>query len=258
MTSLSLYPANSLEDASLPYEVIKRVKGREYRYRVERYRDPGTGKSKAKWTYLGRAGGGEPRKRSRSESTRDRLVDALSELIESRPWGEITIDSIASRAGVAHGTVYRHFADRRDVLRAAIARRREELERERPRFDGPLRPLAQERERLRAWVLSVIALPLERPGLVRAYFALTEEDEADAAQRRERRLASQAALAAYLERLAQASLIAAPDSAMELSSALFTALEGFYRSLLAPGIARSDASRGLVELFDRAVFAARR
>ena len=85
----------------MPYEVVKRVNGRDYRYSVERYRDQETGKARARWTYLGRAGAGVPRKRSRTDSTRDRLVDALFTLIEEVPWNAITVDLIVKRASAA-------------------------------------------------------------------------------------------------------------------------------------------------------------
>jgi AcrR family transcriptional regulator len=241
----------------MPYEVVKRVNGREYRYRVERYRDPATGKSRARWTYLGPVRDGLPRKRAAGGQTRDRLVDAVSELVEEMPWSDITADRIAARAKLAHGTLYRHFRDRWDVLRAAVARRRADLERERPRFDGPIQDRESERERLRGWVLSVVSLPLERPGLAHAYDELLKEHETDAAERRERGASAQAALTAYLQSLAGAGLIAPPRDVAGLSRALLIALKAVYGAAAADGSpSKDEAARAVAELFDRAVFGA--
>jgi len=82
----------SLNTASFPwrgpvaYEVIKRVGGRAYRYRVESYRDPETRRVRGKWTYLGRVEGEgtlSPERQARP-SSRTRLLNALEELLGMR------------------------------------------------------------------------------------------------------------------------------------------------------------------------------
>jgi hypothetical protein len=45
---------------TMAYEVTKLVNGRPYRYRVRSERDPDTGKTRNRWTYLGRGDGGKP------------------------------------------------------------------------------------------------------------------------------------------------------------------------------------------------------
>ena len=61
------------------YEVIKRVSGRAYRYRVESYRDPVTRRVRGKWTYLGRVEGEgtlSPERKSRRRSSRNAAASA--------------------------------------------------------------------------------------------------------------------------------------------------------------------------------------
>jgi AcrR family transcriptional regulator len=50
---------------------------------------------------------------------RRRLIDAAAELI-LEGGGEPTMDAVATRAGVGVGTLYRHFPDRQQLLRAVV------------------------------------------------------------------------------------------------------------------------------------------
>lgn len=66
-----------------------------------------------------------PVRRERKAQTRDRIVEAGTELVRQSQdwqWQEITCDLVASHAGVARRTVFRHFATERD-LHAAILNR---------------------------------------------------------------------------------------------------------------------------------------
>jgi AcrR family transcriptional regulator len=49
-----------------------------------------------------------------------RITDAAIELFQTRSFGEVTISDIAESAGVAKGSVYRHFASKQEVFTAAI------------------------------------------------------------------------------------------------------------------------------------------
>jgi AcrR family transcriptional regulator len=51
-----------------------------------------------------------------------RLTDAAIDAFQTRSYGEVTISDIAEAAGVAKGSVYRHFASKEDVFTAAIER----------------------------------------------------------------------------------------------------------------------------------------
>ncbi len=49
-----------------------------------------------------------------------RVVDAAIELFQTRGYAEVTVSDIAERAGVAKGSVYRHFRSKEAVFAAAI------------------------------------------------------------------------------------------------------------------------------------------
>jgi AcrR family transcriptional regulator len=51
-----------------------------------------------------------------------RLTEAAIDAFQTRSFGEVTISDIAESAGVAKGSVYRHFASKEDVFTAAIER----------------------------------------------------------------------------------------------------------------------------------------
>lgn len=58
---------------------------------------------------------------------RDHLVASTEHLLEHRALGELTTRSIAHHAGVSDGVLYNHFADKHDLLIAAMLRRYERL-----------------------------------------------------------------------------------------------------------------------------------
>ncbi len=65
----------------MAYEVTKRIKGRDYRYRVEGYRDPESGKRKTRWQYLGVVTSGKLRPTPRLHKervTREDIVAATA------------------------------------------------------------------------------------------------------------------------------------------------------------------------------------
>ena len=66
-----------------------------------------------------------PLRQQQAEATRDLILDALVDLLNERGVDDFNIKSLASAAGVAERTVYRHFADR-DELREALNARLEE------------------------------------------------------------------------------------------------------------------------------------
>jgi AcrR family transcriptional regulator len=248
----------------MPHEVIKRVGKRAYRYSVESYRDPDTRKVRSRWTYLGAA---VPSGTDESESvsiaavtrrapaqTRERLVAAVERLLADHSYGELTAGMVATEAGLAHGTFYRYFKDKRDVFVAALERLREEVERERPTFDPPFGTRAHERERVRSLVDASLAKPAQHPGMIRAYFELLESDPEFQASRAERLCERTKALTAYLERLAEAGTIVA-DAPESLAVALTGLVDATFREAV---IARKPVDElmkeGVKRVFDRAIF----
>jgi AcrR family transcriptional regulator len=55
-----------------------------------------------------------------AQGTRERLLEAARELFTSTGYHETTTPILASRAGVAEGTIYRHFPSKRALLNAAF------------------------------------------------------------------------------------------------------------------------------------------
>lgn len=50
------------------------------------------------------------------------ILDAANEVFQDRPFGDVSIEAIAERAGVERNTIYKRFPDKRGVLRAVLAR----------------------------------------------------------------------------------------------------------------------------------------
>jgi AcrR family transcriptional regulator len=188
------------------YEVIKRVSGRAYRYRVESYRDPETRRVRGKWTYLGRVEGEgtlSPERKARP-SSRDRLLDAVERLLETNELATISTGMVASEAGLAYGTFYRHFRDLAHVVRDAMVRETANLDMLNARFDATPGTAVAEREKLVSWVRETIATVLQRPGLFRAWHVTSNHDWAVVAERQKRFENNVEHMSAYLERLQEA------------------------------------------------------
>lgn len=66
-----------------------------------------------------------PLRQQRAEETRDRIVEAGSELLRGssiRDWRGLTMRAVADRAGVNERTVYRHFSNERGLRDAVMHR----------------------------------------------------------------------------------------------------------------------------------------
>jgi AcrR family transcriptional regulator len=246
------------------HEVVKRVGKRAYRYSVETYRDPDTRKVRSRWTYLGTV---QPRGAEESgplsiasvtrrapAQTRERLVSAVERLLTDHGYGDLTAGMIASDAGLAHGTFYRYFKDKREAFVAAMERIREQIERERPTFDPPFGTRDQERDRVRALLDSSLAKPAQHPGLIRAYFELLESDAELQAARALRLSERVQALCAYLTRLGEAGTIVA-DAPESLAVALTGLVDATFRdAVLARRPVDAVTKDGVIRVFDRAIF----
>ena len=240
----------------MAYDVTKTIGGRSYRYRVESVRDPATGKRRSRWTYLGRAEGeraARPAPKPRGNA-RARLLDALERLLETRDFTALTADAVASEAGLAHGTFYRHFRDKRAALWAALERVRESRG---PALDALADGAAsavEARAGLRRLVESVLRSPAEHPALLRAYYALSLRDEEFACERRERKAVASKRLGEHLAALRGRGLAAVSDPEAA-AGALFAMLDGFYREAVVDGTVLDEARiAGAAEVVERAVF----
>ena len=183
----------------MAYEVTKLVNGRPYRYRVRSERDAATGKTRNRWTYLGRADAGRvPALSKPRPNAREALLDALERLLERDEPGAVTAAAVSAEAGLAHGTFYRYFRNRVSALRALADRLRTSRAIALGILDAPPADGAAAREALRAWTGSLLRVRSERHGLVRAWYALAARDPEIRAAGRERR----DALSPHLGRLA--------------------------------------------------------
>ena len=152
----------------MPYEVIKRVRDRAYRYEVTSYRDPQSGKSRGVWRYLGRYfGPNDARSGSeqRPSSARECLLSAFVALVQKTSVETVTVAAITAKAGLAHATFYRHFKNKRAILLAALTSLREELKMADVDASSDA---ATERERIRALIRPRLVLARGRMALIRA------------------------------------------------------------------------------------------
>jgi AcrR family transcriptional regulator len=187
----------------MAYEVIKRVGGRAYRYRVESYRDPETRRVRGKWTYLGRVEGEgtlSPERQARP-SSRSRLLNALEELLEARDLSALTTGIIANKAGLAYGTFYRYFKDVHHIVREAMLRYSAGSDRLLDELFAEISTPVAERTKLVKWVTDMIAEAQAHPGLIRAWHVASNQDSALVTERQARFDASVASFARYIERL---------------------------------------------------------
>lgn len=59
----------------------------------------------------------------RGNATRQQLLDAAVTVLSERGYARATTKEVARAAGVAEGTIYRHFANKQDLFKAAFAER---------------------------------------------------------------------------------------------------------------------------------------
>jgi AcrR family transcriptional regulator len=198
----------------LAYEVIKRVSGRAYRYRVESFRDPETRRVRGRWTYLGRvdpADAGLP-ERPAKPSSRDRLLDAVGRLLSTGDAESLSAGTIAREAGVAYGTFYRYFTDRAHAVREALLRQGPALGDVQARFGRPPGTREEERARIAGWLRETADEASRRRGVVRAWHVYSNSDEAVVAARRDAADATVDCIAAYLDALRERGLTAISSS----------------------------------------------
>jgi AcrR family transcriptional regulator len=108
---------------------------------------------------------------------------------------------VASEAGLAYGTFYRHFRDLAHVVRDAMVRETANLEKLNERFDEPVGDAESERAKLENWVREAIATVLSRPGLFRAWHVTSNHDWAVVAERQRLFEANVEHMARHLQRL---------------------------------------------------------
>jgi AcrR family transcriptional regulator len=241
----------------MAYEVTKLVNGRPYRYSVRSERDEATGKTRNRWTYLGRGEGGRaPIAAKPRPNAREALLDALERLLDRSEPGEVTAAAVSVEAGLAHGTFYRYFRNRVDAIRALTDRLRSGRAAALGGLDVPPADAAAGRRALRAWTEALLSARTEHYGLVRALMALAAQDAQMRAALRERRDGYAQRLALWLRDLNGRAVVALgdPDATARV---LFSMLDGIGREAVAAGEPLEAAQiRAAVDLVERAVFGA--
>jgi AcrR family transcriptional regulator len=108
--------------------------------------------------------------------TRDRVLDTAEETLRRFGPAKTTVVDVARALGVSHGTVYRHFASKAELLDAV-------LERWLHRMSPPLAAIAAEdapaADRLRRWLLMLMEFKHDKagsdPDLFAAYALLSAD-----------------------------------------------------------------------------------
>jgi AcrR family transcriptional regulator len=244
----------------MAYTVSKSINGRTYLYRVERMRDPESGRVRNRWTYLGRPAGDASAAvtapRAARGATRQRLIDATERLLE-RNDADVTPSAIASEAGVAHGTFYRHFRDRREALEAVVTHLRATRGTVDEGLDDDVESVEAARAGLRAWLIRKLALMRERPEFLAGFYRLAAGDAKIAAWRAERRDELLARFGAHLAALVRHGFAQLDDPAAT-ARILYTIYDGLYRQLIIDGNPVDDTvTNAAADAVERIVFARR-
>jgi len=242
------------------YEVIKTIGTRQYRYRVQSERDATTGKTRNRWTYLGRVAsepaGDATSRPVRRSNARQRLIEAADRLFAVGDTGALTVDKIAAEAGVAHGTFYRYFRDRSDVLEA-LARHIKETGRagDERQLDDRVTSIVAARAGVRRWVEERLQYARDQRASVRAWNTLVASDARLAAFREERRETVLTRVREHLDALRAKGLIAVADSGAT-AAAVIALVDGVIRASILERDRLDDAGiAAAADFVERALFA---
>jgi AcrR family transcriptional regulator len=239
----------------MAYEVTKLVNGRPYRYGVRSERDPATGKVRNRWTYLGRGeSAGTTAVAKPRANAREALLEALERLLDRSDPRDVTANAVSLEAGLAHGTFYRYFRNRVDAIRALTERLREALSYEYGLLDDPPPDATAARTALRTWIAALLHGRAQHHGLVRALYALADQDAEIREVLQKRRDANALRLSVWLAALVERGIIALPDAA-STGAVLYSMLDGIGRDAVAAGKPLGEERLvAAVDLVERAVF----
>lgn len=244
----------------MSYEVIKRRGNRAYRYLVEYYHDE-NGKGKTRWHYQGpvdadsqaatKVRDGE----RKSTITSGRLLDALERLLAQVDYSDLTASAIAREAGVAHGTFYRHFHDKRDALRAVMVRLSERAE-HLGHLADPGTDRNEERRRIRDWATHKLSAVREHPGVWRAWITVSEGDPEVSKTREQLRSNYRKMLQNHFAKLNELGHAHIADP-VSLSCLIFTLMYGILqdRHVHRDGHPSPEIIEHALQMIDRAIFA---
>jgi AcrR family transcriptional regulator len=200
----------------MAYQVTKRIKGRDYRYVVESYRDPQTKRRKTKWTYVGALDGDSVRTpvvRARKRVTKGDVIAAVARLLEFRDPEHVTVSVIAREAGISRSTFYRYFPDELKVFNAALSQIRDQFLLSLPELDCSVQTAGEGRATFHQWCEARFRLIGRQRAIMHA---ISQGYRGKMPLRLERSLLSEdsrASLEAFLKALQVAGITAIPDAA---------------------------------------------
>jgi AcrR family transcriptional regulator len=243
----------------MAYEVVKTIGTRQYRYRVQSERDALTGKTRNRWTYLGRVAGegaDDGKTRPARGTTRLRLIEAAGRLLATGDAGALTVDAIAAEAGVAHGTFYRYFRDRSDVLEALARHLRDSgTVGDERLLDDAVTTLGAARAGVRRWVSERLRYARLNRASFCAWTTLIASDARLSAFREDRRETMLARLREHIEALCAKGFTEVADSAAT-SAALLALVDGVMRAAILERDRLDDAGiTATADIAERALFA---
>jgi AcrR family transcriptional regulator len=151
-----------------------------------------------------------------AHTTRERLLDAAQSLIEEGGYGAASVMAIAERAGVAAGTLYRHFASKEELFVEVFRSVGGREERAMRAAAGELRAGTTAAERLQHVLTTFAQRALRNPRLAWALIAEPVDPRVDA-----ERLAYRSRYAALIAEGLDAGIAAGelPDQDVALTAA---------------------------------------
>jgi AcrR family transcriptional regulator len=121
-----------------------------------------------------RATGARTSRRQRRDEVRARLVSSALELAERGPFRDLSVDEIASAAGLSRSAFYTHFRDKHDLLLGAVEEIADELYRMADRWwhgEGP--PADQ----VRVAIQGVVSVYAKHTGVLRVATEVSTYDD---------------------------------------------------------------------------------
>ena len=118
-------------------------------------------------------------KQARARRTREKLIEAAIRCFERHGFDETTTALIATEAGVAVGTVYNHFRDKREIILELLEQTNQEVEEhvvaqlDPASWQGTIDP----RDRTRTLIDAIFHAQRLRPGIQRILWAQFFKDE---------------------------------------------------------------------------------
>ncbi len=108
--------------------------------------------------------------------TRDRVLDAAEDALRRFGPAKTAVVDVARALGVSHGTVYRHFASKAELLDAVLERW---LDRMNPDLSAVAEAEGPAAERLRRWLVTLMGFKHEKARLDPDLFAAYSQVSAD-------------------------------------------------------------------------------